>query len=180
MKLNLGSGPRPMPKPWVNIDCAAQCEPDIVHDLENGLPAIIGDGTVTEVRAVHVLEHIHDLCGLMQGLYHAMKPGSLLHVTVPHPAGDGFWGDPTHVRPITINTLNLFSKAKCAEFKANGWPNTPLADYLDIDFEVGASSFTLMPPWNERNFDEGPESIDFAIRYNNNVVDEVSFILRRV
>lgn len=178
MRINLGSGPRKMPPPWVNIDCAAQCEPDIVHDLECGLPASIGDGTVTEVRAIHVLEHIHDLCGLMQGLYHAMKPGALLHITVPHPFSDGWMGDPTHCTPITINTLNLFSKAKCAEFKANNWPNTPLADYLDVDFTVVDTSFTLMPQWKDDWVRAA--ALEFSVIHNVNVVDEVSFVLRRV
>ena len=174
MKLNLGCGHRKLDG-FVNVDRWAGCEPDVVLDLEAP-----GDwpepGAVEEVRAIHVVEHIWNLNGLMQWLYRVMAPGALLHVTVPHHLSEGFWGDPTHARPITLATLTLYSRERCREFRERGWPNTPLADVLGVDFELVSVSVEL-----QGHIQGLPgDVVDRLLRDQVNVANEVRFVLRRV
>lgn len=176
MKLNLGSGPRPQ-EGYINIDVSHACEPDLILDIEMQYWPF-DDGSVEEIRAVHVLEHCHDLCHVMKEAYRVMRAGALMHIEVPHPAGDAFWGDPTHVTPITFNTMRLFSKAFCEDAKAQGWPNTPLALYLDVDFEVVEKSYSLTPPFASRRMDK--RSLDFAMTHYVNVVSDLTFVIRRI
>ena len=54
VKLNLGCGTKNKDG-WVNIDSAAQCHPDILHDLSEPLP--FEDQSAEEIFADAVLEH---------------------------------------------------------------------------------------------------------------------------
>ena len=180
MRLNLGCGhTRRTGDGWVNVDQWPGCKPDVVMDLEDagGLTELWpGECFVEEVTAHHVLEHVRNFTGLMQWLYRVMKSGALLDVVVPHPLSDAFIGDPTHVRPITVDTFNLLSKAKCAEWKAAGISNTPLADILGVDFEVLSYEARVSPLWSGKPVD----AIRHAAAHQWNVIDELHFVIRRV
>lgn len=176
MKLNLGSGQRKL-EGYINIDNVVECEPDLVLDLDVAYWPF-DRGSVEEIRATHVLEHCADLSHVMRECYRAMAPGALMHIAVPHPAGDAYYGDPTHRTPVTINTLRLFSKAFCLEAKEKDWPNTPLALYLAVDFEIVERGYTLTPPFQSRRMDQ--RSLDYAMTHYINVISELTFVLRRV
>jgi hypothetical protein len=100
---------------------------------------------------------------------------------VPHHRSDHFTGDPTHVRAITSDMLTLFSKRNCQRWRELNAANTPLADYLDIDFEIDHHEVVLTPHWQIKA-DQGlsPEQIDWALKTYNNVATEVRFRLRKI
>jgi hypothetical protein len=175
-RLNLGSGHRRLDG-WVNVDHQPMTHCDMLLDIE-AEPWPFDDGSVTEIEASHVLEHITDLTWVMREAYRVMEPGAIMRIAVPHHHSEGFYGDPTHKTPITIAVLELFSKKKCAEARAKGWPNTPLADYHDIDFDVVSYEFDLTPRWQNKGLDQS--NLAFVIESYNNVVDQVRFVLRRV
>jgi hypothetical protein len=177
-KLNLGCGYRKLDG-FINIDNDRTCEPDLLLSLGGGY-LDFPNGSVTEVRAIHVLEHLscEALYVLMIDLYRVMAPDALMYIAVPHPAGDSFWGDPSHVTPITVNTLRLFSKTFCDEAKAKGWPNTPFAHRLDVDFEIVDQGYTPTPPFQSRRIPH--DELKYAMTHNVNVIDELTFTLRRV
>lgn len=175
-KLNLGSG-QAYREGYTNIDCQALAKADITMDLE-GEPWPFEDGSVTEIIANHVFEHFYDLLWVMKECHRVMASGAMLRIAVPHQCSDGYWGDPTHVRPVTLAQLELFSRRKCAEFAEKGWPNTPLALYCDVDFEVVEVHTELMPHWQNRGLDA--TNMAYVIQTYNNVVNEVGFVLRKV
>ena len=113
MKLNLGCGPKRMAG-WVNVDKAAAFRPDQVVDLEE-FPWPWPDASVDEILLNHVLEHLgqapDSFIGVMKELWRVCKPGAPVRVHVPDPRHESFLGDPTHVRPVTLDTLALFSQA---------------------------------------------------------------------
>ena len=170
MKLNLGCGRKHLPG-YVNVDQWPGCNPDAVWNIADPWP--MKSGTVEEVVAEHVVEHIFDVRAFFQSAYHAMAPGATMRIVVPHHLTDGFWSDPTHVRPITIGFMHLLSRARCAEFAANGWPNTPLAEIWGVDFDLVESSFTWHP-----DFSSG--ATQWEINHYANVIQDVTFVLRRV
>lgn len=63
---------------------------------------------VDHVFAVHVLEHIHELLGLMRRLRRALKPSGVLHVLAPHRRFVNAVADPTHVRFLDVQTFTRF------------------------------------------------------------------------
>ncbi len=83
IKLNLGCGTRKKDG-WVNIDSAAECRPDIRHDLSDPLP--FGDLSVDEVLADAVLEHF-DKYARHFIVYHwtrVLKVGGVITISVPN------------------------------------------------------------------------------------------------
>src|ERR1044071_4631068 len=161
MKLNLGCGQHKLPG-YLNVDKYPACAPDQVVDLE-ALPWPFPDASADEVVMNHVLEHLgqptQTFLGIMQELYRVMKPGALLHLGVPHPRSESFLGDPTHVRPISPAVLSLFSRRGNQQCKERGWANTPLAFYLNVDFEIEKTTHVLTPRW-QRKLDSGAITMD--------------------
>ena len=104
LKLNLGSGKRPM-EGYVNIDISADC--DVKLDLEEAkFP--FADGSCDVIHASHVLEHIQNLIPLMNECQRVLKPNGKMIVSVPcYPAPEAFQ-DPTHIRFFTTKTFNYF------------------------------------------------------------------------
>lgn len=82
--INLGSGQRPFPKPWINVDCQPKWKPDIVADGAN-LKEHFADGSAETIVLQHTLEHYG--CGeadaMLKECYRVLRPGGSLIVTVP-------------------------------------------------------------------------------------------------
>jgi hypothetical protein len=184
LRLNLGCGQNLM-EGYVNVDKYGSFSPDVVWDLEV-TPWPFETGSVEEIHLRHVLEHLgaqtEVFLSIMKELYRVCAPNATVLVAIPHPRSDSFSGDPTHVRPINENIMSLFSKKKNREWKELGMPNTPLATYLDIDFEIESLNFSLMPHWNAKygNGELSPEEIEFAMNTYFNVIDEITMNLRAI
>ena len=193
LKLNLGCGVNHKDRKdgWVNCDKFAPA--DLIVDLEYGSPnrSSIASTTrgwpwdehsVDEVLFNHSLEHMGETTNgffhIIKELYRVCRDGAKVTVIVPHPRSDGFAGDPTHVRPLSGTVLGLLSKKNNAEWKEKGWPNTPLAEQLNVDFEITKNEFKLMPYWDQQA-KEGMtrEDIEGAINTYWNVVDELTIEL---
>ena len=184
MKLNLGCGHQKLAG-YVNLDKYDALAPDMVCDLER-FPWPFEDNAAEEIVMHHVLEHLgaasDAFLGIMKELYRICAPGAKIRIAVPHPRSDAFLGDPTHVRPISPAMLALFSKKNNREWQIKNCANTPLALYLDIDFEMSEVNFALSPHWAQK-YQSGAmsaEEINFAISTYNNVVDEISLTLTAV
>ena len=111
------------PLPGVNLVC----------DLAQGLPLV--SGSVDEVYCVHVLEHIRDLKGIMGEIHRVLKPGGLLKIWVPHCFSPIAFGDSTHVRFFTFETLSQFDK------------KSPGSYYYDFHFELIQSRMQIFRRW---------------------------------
>ncbi|MSQ70411.1 MAG: hypothetical protein EXR27_03835 [Betaproteobacteria bacterium] len=182
LKLNLGSGQRPLPG-YINVDKWG--EPDLRCDLET-FPWPWPEDSVAEVRMIHVLEHLGGsplvFLKIMGELYRVCRHEAKVHITVPHPRHDVFISDPTHVRAITADTMTLFSRRLNLEWQSAGRPNTPLALFHRVDFEIEESTDVLDDPY-ATDFRDG--RIDDAevrrlLRENNNVAAEIQMRLRVV
>jgi hypothetical protein len=150
MKLNMGCGSK-LIAGYVNVDKTGN--PDIRHDLEQ-FPWPWQDNSVTEVRMMHVLEHLgQDLATfrrIMQELYRICSDQAIIHIVVPHPRHDNFLSDPTHVRAVTEETIYLFSKRKNLEYRATGMSNSCLALDWDINFELDDIRYHFDERWQQR------------------------------
>lgn len=182
MKLNLGCGDNKRAG-FVNCDNQAGCNPDRIVDLES-FPWPFDDNVADEVVLSHVLEHLGEsskvYLGVIKELYRVCAPDAVVHITVPHPRHDDFLTDPTHVRPILPEQFHMFSKKQTAAWRAGHFANTPLADYLDVDFEVEDVQWTIEGFWMQRlqtgEIDTG--KLAELARTQNNVLKEAKITLR--
>ena len=134
------------PSEFTVIDVAALSGVNLVCDLAQGLP--LEGGTVDEVVCVHVLEHIGDLKGIMREIHRVLKPGGVLKIWVPHCFSPIAFGDSTHVRFFTFETLSQFDK------------NSPGSYYYDFHFELIRSRMQIFRRWYKAKwFDKILESL---------------------
>jgi predicted SAM-dependent methyltransferase len=181
MKLNLGCGKRPQAN-YINVDKESLPGVDVVHNLEQ-FPWPWGYNVAEEILMAHSLEHMGQdtktFLRIMVELYRILKPDGKLTIKVPHPRSDGYMSDPTHVRPILPQIFTLFNKENCKQFANNNWPNTPLAEYLDVNFATETIQYNLMPYWANlwHNKTITQAQLDHATMTYFNVIDEITIVL---
>ena len=184
MRLNLGCG-FDKKSDWINVDKIPMSEPDELVDLEE-IPWPWADDSVEEVQMRHVLEHLgattDSYLAIIKELWRICRLGALVRIVVPHPRHDHYLNDPTHVRPITVQGLEMFSQKRNHEWQKKGIPNTPLGLYLGVDFEI--VSFDVLPdePWRGRlqRGEIQPAALQEAMRMYANVIMETTIVMRAV
>lgn len=110
VKLDLGSG-FTKPAGWIGIDKVQWGnQTDIVMDLDSPTVNLgFGDDSVTDVRAIHFLEHIHNILPLMNEIWRVLMPGGKLDIIVPLAGSRGSFDDPEHVRFFSEGTFSYFT-----------------------------------------------------------------------
>lgn len=81
----------------------------IVAPLTRCLP--FRDNCADEIFLDHALAHNDDFLGVMEELWRISKPGTILHVRLPHASSS--WAisrDPRHPRAYTLETFNYFEQ----------------------------------------------------------------------
>jgi len=83
VKLNLGSGEDYKDGDWINLDIRESANPDIVHDIEEGLP-FEGD-SIELVKARDILEHISrdKIRFVLSEIKRVLEEGGKLKIRVP-------------------------------------------------------------------------------------------------
>ena len=100
MKLNLGAGEY-VREGYVNVDWQAGEGVDVVHDL-NSFPYPFETGSVEEVSAYHVLEHLDRPFFVMRELHRILRPGGVAHIKVPHFSRGFTHAEHTHGFDVTF------------------------------------------------------------------------------
>lgn len=108
--VDIGCGGSKQVEKAIGVDAWPHEGVDLVIDMEDGLP--FGTASVDYMFAVHFLEHIHDLVGLMNEIHRVLKPDGVLHAMVPHARHVNAAADPTHVRYFNRQTFKYFCQHK--------------------------------------------------------------------
>lgn len=182
IKLNLGCG-TDIKEGYINVDKYG--DPDLVCDLEH-FPWPWVDNSVEEIQLYNVLEHLgqttETFLAIMSELYRICAPGAIITITVPHPRHSNFINDPTHVRPITVEGMHLFSKKKNIEWQKAHAANTQLALQRGVDFEVIKEANVLEEPWRT-GFESGKltsQQLSQLSQQYNNVVRDIIIVLKAI
>jgi len=113
----------------------------------NRWPLPFDDNLFTEIHAYEVLEHlgrqgdVEAFFGLFTELWRILTPSGYLAGTCPSRFSPWLWGDPSHSRAVTPETLLFLSQPFYTQCDA--MPPTPCSDYRDLwrgDFEIVRST----------------------------------------
>jgi len=107
LRLNLGCGRKKLDG-YINIDKNEHLQPDIVRNIEKGLP--FTDNSVDEVYISHTLEHIKDLIFVMDEIWRVCKPDVLVKIIVPYGLSVSGVRDPTHIRFFVEDSFDYFDR----------------------------------------------------------------------
>ena len=181
MKLNLGCG-KNYTDDWVNVDFYDDSRCDVVHDLEV-FPWPWEDNSVSEIKIIPTLEHLGGnwkiYIKILQEMYRICEDDAEIMVAVPSPWHWNFTSDPSHVRPVTPDGLNLFSKEHCQKCIDEGMSETPFAMIYNVDLRPHDVVWKFDLPWQDK-LDKGEvqqsqmEELHFMYR---NVVTEFQILL---
>ena len=177
MKINLGSGYKRFDG-FVNVDSDPACNPDHVVDIGKDVWPF-DDNTVDEIKAHHVFEHMggDTFFHMLKEMYRVCSDRAVIDVIVPHFRHDYFYGDPTHVRPISVEMMRRFSKSFNDDELAGNPGTTPFAYTTGVDFEVSNYSYNI-EDWFITQYASAPiETVDLAARIYNNVIKEINMTL---
>lgn len=177
MKLNLGAGNKKIDG-FISVDKFPSLTTDLVFDLET-TPWPWADNSVDQVMLIHALEHMGQstdgYLNIIQELYRVCRHGAEILIHVPHPRHDNYLGDPTHVRAITPQQLTLFDRQLNDAWVTGGISSaTPLAHYLNVDFQI-TNIITVLDPVYHQKYATGEltlEEINQKSRELNNVIGE--------
>jgi len=184
LRLNLGCG-FDKKTGWINVDKSPLSKPDQLVDLEQ-IPWPWSDNSISEIQMRHVLEHLgastDSYLAIISEIWRICRPGALIRIVVPHPRHDHFLDDPTHVRPITVQGLEMFSQKRNHEWIRKGIANTPLGLQIGVDFEI--VSFDVVPdePWRGRykRGEINSEQLHETMRMYANVIMETAIVIRTI
>jgi len=170
-KLNLGCGFR-KEEGFINIDNDPNVNPDFLVSLGvDSLP--FKNNTFEEVIASHILEHIGTgYLFLFKELYRVCKHGAIIHIIVPHHRSDWFYDDPTHIRPITSNSFQLFSKKYTLDHIKKYGSSNGISLKENIDFEIIEVKHRYNSYWEHKFKFMTKEDIQQIISEKNNVIIE--------
>ncbi len=95
MKLNLGSGYRKK-SGYINIDNRPETEPDLLCDIEAGLP--YEDDSIGEIQCINILEHFNQdkVIFVVEEIWRVLKNNGLFYSLTPSTEGIGAFMDFNH------------------------------------------------------------------------------------
>ena len=92
----------------VGIDFAVAADSDIAHDL-NVYPWPVEAGSYEVVIMRNFIEHVADVVKLMEEVHRVLRPGGHVLITTPHFSSVYSYQDPTHVRPLSYESMEYFT-----------------------------------------------------------------------
>jgi SAM-dependent methyltransferase len=107
--VDVGCGSYKQVREAIGVDRYAHKGVDLVTDLEHGTP--LRSDSVDHIFAVHVLEHVNNLVGLMNDLHRVLRETGILHIMVPYWRHSVAVADPTHVRFFVPQSFRTFCRA---------------------------------------------------------------------
>jgi len=154
--LNLGSGNRPgdIKMGWINIDVDESCNPDVLRDLDQGLP--FNTNSADYVRASHVIEHVDDIFFFMYEIWRVSKHDGIVEIIAPHPNAK-YAINPDHKRFIRFNYFEYWS---------------PEEQFIDCVMNVNKQTMGAMFVCVEQYYVENDEAIKFVLKVIKNGQDQ--------
>ena len=159
-KINLGCGKNHL-ECYFNVDKFMSNKPDVCCDLEYGLP--FKDNSIDEVKAIHLMEHINNLWGLMREIWRICKNGSKCLFVTPYKTSFEAMGNPHHVRVFDEWTWYYFTPELYDCKDTSGYA------YMGLDFRFKIDRIELVP---YPEFLNDPE-LEYKRKHLWNIITEI-------
>jgi ubiquinone/menaquinone biosynthesis C-methylase UbiE len=134
-KLNLGSG-LDYKEDYTNLDNNKNLKADVYHNIET-IPYPFEDNQFEEIYCHHILEHLHDLLGVMEELWRISKPGGKINIYGPCTGSFEVDVDLTHKRSLNSQTFR-----RCFKPEGDTW-----GFYTKAKFKVLRDYIKFYGPW---------------------------------
>ena len=175
--LNLGSRnrKRPQEEGWINIDIDKSSNPDIVRDLDMGLP--FDDNSVDSVLASHIIEHIDDIFFFMYEIWRVCKSNTIVEIIAPNHAHlMSIYAN--HKRFIRPQYFDMWIPKELVISPVQNYPQETLgAEFLSLNESIvensGAIKFILLVV--KGKCPSTKEAKTFFNNFNNNIFDTDKF-----
>jgi SAM-dependent methyltransferase len=93
----------------IGVDAHPASRADVIADLDQP-PLPFADGSFTEIRATHVIEHVASVLRTMEDFHRLLAPGGRLIVVTPHYTDFSSFCDPTHRWHLNSFSLRHFGE----------------------------------------------------------------------
>src|SRR5579863_8051810 len=100
----------------IGVDRNANTRADVLCDLDR-FPYPFRDSSFTELRAIHVIEHVSDVIRAMEEFHRVLAPGGRLFIATPHYTDFSSFCDPTHRWHLNSFSFGYYSAARFREVK---------------------------------------------------------------
>lgn len=100
--------------------------------------------------------------GIVRELDRVCRNDTKVHIAGPHPRCEEFIMDPIHVRPVTPEMMEMFSKKNNILWRQQGVSITPLTLYCDINSEMIVQSYALAEPYMTMYSEENVSNKDIT------------------
>jgi hypothetical protein len=133
--------------------------------------------------AKDILEHLGEtpkkFLAIIKEMYRVSRNGAIWEIQTPHWRSDNLLNDPTHIRAITPQTLELFNQKHIMWTTGEGLSHSPLAFNINVDVEIADVNYDFTNIVKERMAagDMNKESLDLAFNTMNNIAESTKMIL---
>jgi len=104
--LDIGCGFRKRPEA-IGIDRITGSDADVMVDLDH-LPYPFRDNCMDKIFCLAVMEHLHDVIGVMEEIWRIGKPGADVYIRTPTMSSVNLPTDPTHLRGFVSRSFDYF------------------------------------------------------------------------
>ena len=180
-KLNLGCGALKIDG-YHNVDRSHNVNADEIVDLEV-TPWPWKDNEFSHIVAKDILEHLGEtpskFLAIIKELYRVSRNGAIWEIQTPHWRSDNALNDPTHVRAITPQMLEMFNKKHIMWTLKEGLAHSPLAFDIDVDFEICDTSYDFTHLFKDKlkSGEITQEELTFAFNTMNNVAESTRMLV---
>jgi len=129
-------------KEYLTVDINPKA--DVVLDFEDeNLRFPFGDNSVDEIRAFHILEHIHNIFGLMNECHRILKPTGSMYIVVPKFPEGTATVDPTHIRMMVPEQFHYFSRKLAYMGYTDKFWFMNLSEAINLNVTIGDVYFRI-------------------------------------
>ena len=93
----------------IGIDRNPDSHADVLCDLDH-IPYPFADNSFTELRAIHVIEHLSDVIRSMEEFHRLVRPGGHVRIETPHYTDFSSFCDPTHRWHLNTFSFRYFGQ----------------------------------------------------------------------
>ncbi len=180
-RLNLGSGVKKLDG-YLNVDRSPYVNADEIVDLEK-LPWPWKDNEFSHIVAKDILEHLGQtpqaFLDIIKEMYRVSRNGAIWEIQTPHWRSDNLLNDPTHVRAITPQMLEMFNQKHILWTIKEGMSHSSLAFDTMVDFEICdiKYDFTHLIKSQLVAGEITQEQLDLAFNTMNNVAESTRMLI---